>query len=365
MSRSIRQHLADLSGSSVRGLDYSKLASHFGKAAKTRNEQDLRNEMAREHVVAMDEPHINMMRRAIEEAIENESAEVNGALPVISVFEASQMVKASARGSSRDVGLVNLATYLERCWKADKEAHLSASDILMLKDHYSRNFPKSAAKSVVEGFTKSGWLDLPVGHLMDIASQIRTQSDFDYYIKEAGLQTNNPYNKKARQFILALLNGKVADDEDDFNPTVFLDNTGGQEDGFVTVHVNEPGAGEWADDDGSINGSNWEADSSDFAHAVIGDEPGLVSKLEAEGYNVDDSDYYEMDESEWSELGQKDEQRRFDEKQMKLPGVKGRRARRLAQGGKTFHVGSDWERVCKKPRTAGKHSRSIDELVRG
>lgn len=246
MSKSIKQHLADLSGNSVRGLDYSKLASHFGGSAKMRDRQDLRNEMERERVVALDEPHINMMRRAIEEALEQESAEVNGTLPVISVFEAAQEVKGACKRASRDVGLLNLSTHLERRWKAHKEAHLTASDILTLKDHYHRNFPKSAASSVIEGFTKAGWLDLEVGHLMEIAGQIRSQDDFDYYIKEAGLHTNNPYNKKARNFILAMLNGKV-----------------GQED-------------------------------------------------------------------EWDELVQKDEQRRFDEKQMKLPGVKSKRTPKRA-----------------------------------
>lgn len=342
MSKSIRQHLADLSGNSVRDYDFSRLAAHFGKAAKARDARDLRNEMNRERQVALSEPHIDMMRRAIEEAIEKESAELNGTLPVISMFEAAQIAKGAVKEASRDVGLQNLSTHLERRWKADKQAHLSASDIITLKDHYNRNFPKSAASRVVEGFTKSGWMDLPVGNLMDIASQIRSQKDFDYYIKEAGLHTNNPYNKKARNFILALLNERTAQEDDDLNPTIFLDNTGGQEEGFVTIHANEPGAGVWAKDvDGSIMGSNWEADGPDFAYAIIVDEPGLVEKLEAEGYNVDDSQYYEMDESEWAELAEKDEQRRFDEKQMKLPGIKSKKT--AQEGDKPFQVGVTYE----------------------
>ena len=360
MARSIRQHLSDLSGKSVRDYDFSRLAARFGKAAKARDARDLRNEMNRERQVALSEPHIDMMRRAIEEAIEKESAELNGTLPVISMFEAAQIAKGAVKEASRDVGLQNLSTHLERRWKADKQAHLSASDIITLKDHYNRNFPKSAASHIVEGFTKSGWMDLPVSNLMDIASQIRSQSDFDYYIKEAGLHTNNPYNKKARNFILALLNERTAQDDEwddgeidpDLNPTIFLDNTGDQEEGFVTIHANEPGAGIWAEDyDGSIMGSNWEADGPDFAYAIIMDEPGLVEKLQAEGYNVDDSQYYEMDESEWAELAQKDEQRRFDEKQMKLPGIQSKK--RAQEGDKPFTVAVTYNVVTPESAEVG------------
>jgi hypothetical protein len=46
----------------------------------------------------------------------------------------------------------------------------------------------------------------------------------------------------------------------------------------------------------SINGSNWEAPSDmSGAYAIISDEPGLVAKLEKEGYDVDSSEYCEPD----------------------------------------------------------------------
>jgi hypothetical protein len=207
MARNIRQHLADLSGASVRGLDYRKLASAFGKDVQTRAAEDLRNEAAREHAIDLHDRHLDWMKRAIAEAIEQESAEISGTLPVISAFEAAQMAKNASKKYSRDVGVLNLSALLERKWKADREAHLTSSDVIMLKDHYNKNFPKSAAREVIENFTREGYLDLPVGKLIDIAAQIRNQDDFDYYIKEAGLHTNNPYNQKARKFILALLNG--------------------------------------------------------------------------------------------------------------------------------------------------------------
>ena len=207
MSRNIRQHLADLSGDSVRGMDYGKLANAFSKDVKANDAEDLRNEVAREHSIKLHDGHLDWMKRTIAEAIDKESAEISGTLPIISVFEAAQTAKNAVQKYSRDVGVLNLSALLDRKWKADREAQLTTSDVIMLKDHYNKNFPKSAARGIIEDFTKDGYLDLPVGSLMDIAAQIRTQDDFEYCIKEAGLHTNNPYNQKARKFILALLNG--------------------------------------------------------------------------------------------------------------------------------------------------------------
>lgn len=208
MSRNIRQHLADLSGTSVRSFNYAKFANIYGSTVQKRDAEDLKNEVERERSVAFHDRHVDWMKRAVGEAIEKESADVNGALPVISSFEAVQVVKSAAKSYPRDIGVLNLATHLEKRWKYDRDSHLTASDVLMLKNHYNSNYPKSAATGVIENFSKEGYFDLPVGKLMDLAAQIRDQSDYDYYIKEAGLHTNNPYNKKARQFILALLNGE-------------------------------------------------------------------------------------------------------------------------------------------------------------
>lgn len=49
-----------------------------------------------------------------------------------------------------------------------------------------------------------------------------------------------------------------------------------------------------ARNDQTIRGSNWEFDG-DFAYAIISDEPDLIAKLEADGYNVEAGEYYPMD----------------------------------------------------------------------
>jgi hypothetical protein len=68
------------------------------------------------------------------------------------------------------------------------------------------------------------------------------------------------------------------------------------DDGFVTVYCDDQEA---ADEDGSIDGCNWETPSDmDVAYASIMDRPTLVADLEAQGYEVDDSEYWEPDEED-------------------------------------------------------------------
>jgi hypothetical protein len=67
-----------------------------------------------------------------------------------------------------------------------------------------------------------------------------------------------------------------------------LDNLA-DEDGLVTVYAADY---EHALYDQTIRGSSWEAPADmDVAYASISDEPNLVVKLEADGYEVDADDY--------------------------------------------------------------------------
>jgi len=73
-------------------------------------------------------------------------------------------------------------------------------------------------------------------------------------------------------------------------PEIKLDNMD-RDDGSVLVTCSDQSVKE---EHQSIAGSNWEAPGDmDIAYAMISDEPGLVAKLEKEGYNVDSSEYCE------------------------------------------------------------------------
>jgi len=89
---------------------------------------------------------------------------------------------------------------------------------------------------------------------------------------------------------------------------IYLDNMD-HDDGFVTVHTFDI---EEAVYEFSIMDTMWEAPSDmDIAYAIIMDKPGLVEELKADGYEVDDSNYYEMDESEWEEIRKKYSSRKW------------------------------------------------------
>lgn len=89
--------------------------------------------------------------------------------------------------------------------------------------------------------------------------------------------------------------GDVGDDEriqHRFKVKLFNGEAG--EANMALACVDAPNAATWAKDEmGSIAGVRWEGDGSDFAYACIMNEPGLLAKLEAEGYLFDASEFVE------------------------------------------------------------------------
>jgi len=211
--KTIAEHMEEL-GLEAREIDYRKLSKLYGNDVKSRREEDLRREADFETGLGRVQPrHIDLLRKAVEEALVKEADEINGEFPIISTFDALQLAKTAFKKNSRDVGLSNLVTFLERKWEKNKSANLITADLLKMKDHFKRSYPKSAAKEVIEEFSKKGYSTLPVADLCAIADKIRSQDDFDYYIKEAGLHTNNPFARKARRFILGIVNGEESEEE--------------------------------------------------------------------------------------------------------------------------------------------------------
>lgn len=208
MSKNIYDHLENLTGQRAT-IDYDSMSRKYATAIKQRREADVQNEDNYRRGRELNELHIDWMKRVVAEELEKETDRVDGNLPIISVFDAVQAAKQASSASPKDIGLSRLVTHLEMKWENDRTANLNVSEILKLKDHYNRNYPRSLAASVIEKSSRSGYVTLPIGDLMELAANIRSQEDYDYYIKEAGLSGNNPFQKKSRQFVLALLNGEV------------------------------------------------------------------------------------------------------------------------------------------------------------
>lgn len=236
MRKNVYKQLEALTGEPA-GFNYSKLASRYAEAITATREEDERKAIAyRLNDKDLSEYEYSWISKVVANELDKEVDRVDGTLPISTVFEVFQSVKAASKSNSRDIGLRVLTTHLEKLWKRDKSANLTVNDFLRIKEHYERNYPKSACCEVIDDATQKGYLTLPVGELIDLTANIRSQEDYDYYIKEAGLSGNNPFQRKARKFILALLNGeKHAEDlmmedlgfgDDDF---AFLDEGMGEE----------------------------------------------------------------------------------------------------------------------------------------
>lgn len=91
--------------------------------------------------------------------------------------------------------------------------------------------------------------------------------------------------------------------EADFSPpeeqfTVVMENTDDDDD-MVMLSVSGEGAPQWARNDQSIHGTNWEVSGHNFAYAIVANEPDLSRILrEEEGYTVDDGLWSPPDEGD-------------------------------------------------------------------
>ena len=91
---------------------------------------------------------------------------------------------------------------------------------------------------------------------------------------EAEWETNKPPHARDRQDMM-----------------LDLDNQG-CEPGNVMIEARGIGARAWAEWDQSINGCKWSGEDGDeYAYALSVDDPKLVDRLEAAGYNLNLADY--------------------------------------------------------------------------
>ena len=199
--RNFRKDLG-MSGDLVDDLNMDKFAKYTKSAMDKKAEESTYSEVNTNW-------SLDDIRKALTAVKGNDRLdELNGMLPVSSVFEALQSVKTAQKTASYDLGLRNFELYLDRIWKQDREACITVEDFVNLRDHYKRNYPKSAVVDVIDDLVGSGYLSLRTDDLIKIASRIRSQEDYEYEIREAGLDSNTPNHRKAREFIIHLVNTK-------------------------------------------------------------------------------------------------------------------------------------------------------------
>lgn len=204
--RHVMQDLSDLSGQEIPGLGINRLAARYKRSVAERHAQDRANDQE----FKLNIPHMHQVQKRLAEHLEEDAARINGKLPVASVFDALQAVKAH-KNLEKDAGLRAFRGQLESMWKRSRTATITAASYLKLHDHYARNFPKSAVADVIVEIGQKGYTTLPRTDLHHIASQIETQADYDRMIVKYGLSGPQPHQIKARKYILAVINNEEVD----------------------------------------------------------------------------------------------------------------------------------------------------------
>lgn len=206
--KSVLSKLSEYSGESFDLLDFGKLSESYAaeiKAAEERDENRMRSYYEPDNT--MDK--LSMLREKLAQQAEEEASEVDGDLPVMSTFDLHNDVKRSMESNKRDAGLKALYAHAKRLWEKDRTGSVDYATFSEIRDHYSARFPKSAAVDCLEKSAANGYVKLDMTKLMGIAASIKDQDDFDYMIRVNGLSVNNPQNKKARDFILEMVNKRA------------------------------------------------------------------------------------------------------------------------------------------------------------
>ena len=137
--KKVRQVLANLTNKNVKDIDYRRLANLYEADVRSRDAEDERNAIEHELKTNIHSAHVDVIKKAVAKAIEQYNAEIDGRLPIVSTFEALQIAKSASKQHNRDVGVLNLVTYLDKKWKRDKEANLTTKDVLLIHSREGRN----------------------------------------------------------------------------------------------------------------------------------------------------------------------------------------------------------------------------------
>lgn len=202
--RNVKQDLADLSGQVVNNINMNKLYQMYNEKAAKRKAKDLANE----GTFRSDASLVENVSIIIATALEKDANKpLKGSLPITSTFNALQIVNTSKK-LSVDAGLKALKNHLEVKWNKNKEGNITADDFNQIKSYYTKQYPRSIVCDVIDEIGKKGYITLPISDLVQVASKIENQHDFDVAMKENGLHTSQPHHVKARNFILSILNNR-------------------------------------------------------------------------------------------------------------------------------------------------------------
>jgi hypothetical protein len=184
--------------------------------ARARQNADAMERAAQESREQRSIPHVDAVRRKVAEA--QRDALLSDDQPACTKFDAARVATECCNDDPRDHGLRRAALYLRKVWESDPDGALTVADLARAHERVCRDYPKSAARSLFdEAIPLVSFETLDRSGLAAIAQQIETQQDFDRVIVEYGLGGNDARSRRARQYVLALVNRQ----EDSASPRPF------------------------------------------------------------------------------------------------------------------------------------------------
>ena len=200
-----REALSAYSGQAVRnwaeGGPFAKVAAELLERFASVEAARLEHAEAR---AAVNGPVADALVRFLEKA--RQASLENSPLPVVSRFDAYQVVKAQSTKTRRDRGLKLCAAHLMRLWRDDPEGTLAVGDLARLRAHYGRAHPRSKVRQVLDAeIPKVAFTTLPVRELAHAAAAITDQASYEETCRALGVDGRRPDQVRARAYLRGLV----------------------------------------------------------------------------------------------------------------------------------------------------------------
>lgn len=127
-------------------------------------------------------------------------------LPAIMTYDAYCVVKDASKASPDDRGLKVASYALYDAWNRDPMGHLTVGQLASYRNHYAREFPKSAVRQVFDGDVISrGFNTLTnLPYLTRIAATVTDQASYEGAVEAYDLAGDRPEQIRARAYIRAM-----------------------------------------------------------------------------------------------------------------------------------------------------------------
>lgn len=143
----------------------------------------------------------------------------DASVPMVTRFDAQQVLLQASRQNPDDRGLKLASAHARDLWMREPDGVLAVGDVARLREHWSREYPKSRVAQVIdEELPKVGFNTLPVVKLAQLASHIRGRTDeevqtsYETVVRAHGLDGSTDRDRRARAYLAGLVNLTLPDE---------------------------------------------------------------------------------------------------------------------------------------------------------